>query len=155
MTGTPTYRSWDHMKQRCLNPNNDRYNDYGGRGIKVCERWLSFDNFLADMGERPDGTTIDRIDTDGDYTPDNCRWATTSAQQSNRLLHKRIGIGSNIRILAETASMPYGRMQGRLYRGWPLKMAITEPFSQGKDLIDPRVRAALKKQRRPKTHLKN
>jgi hypothetical protein len=79
-----TYRSWDAMLQRCNNPKNTRYKYYGGRGISVCERWRLFINFLADMGERPPGTTLDRIDPNGNYEPGNCRWATQSQQIKNR-----------------------------------------------------------------------
>lgn len=85
--GTPEYRAWDGMKQRCGNPNYHRFDEYGGRGIKVCDRWLKFENFLADMGEKPrDGQrwSIDRIDNDGNYEPGNCRWATVSTQNRNR-----------------------------------------------------------------------
>lgn len=78
------YRSWVMMKQRCQNPNATGYFRYGGRGITVCDRWQSFDSFAADMGPRPAGTSLDRIDNGGNYTPRNCRWATKSIQQQNR-----------------------------------------------------------------------
>src|SRR5262245_9769273 len=81
---SPTYRSWDNMLSRCLNPNSTYYYDYGGRGITVCKRWLNFENFLADMGERPKGMTLDRINGDGNYRPSNCRWATPKEQAANR-----------------------------------------------------------------------
>lgn len=82
--GTPTYQSWGSMIQRCTNPNTRAYKNYGGRGITVCSDWLDFTVFLRDMGERPIGMSLDRIDPDGDYTPDNCRWASAATQARNQ-----------------------------------------------------------------------
>lgn len=82
---TREFRTWDAMRQRCLNPKDQKYKDYGGRGIKICQRWLdSFENFLADMGPKPKGLSIDRRDNDGNYTPKNCRWATPLQQRHNQ-----------------------------------------------------------------------
>jgi len=85
MTGTTTYNIWRSMTKRCRDSNSSCYNCYGGRGIRVCERWKSsFENFLEDMGERPEGLQIDRIDNDGNYEPSNCRWVTPKVNANNR-----------------------------------------------------------------------
>jgi hypothetical protein len=82
--GTPENRVWASMRDRCRNPNASGFRHYGGRGITVCERWNSFENFLADMGPRPQGSSLDRIEVNGNYEPGNCRWATPAQQAINR-----------------------------------------------------------------------
>lgn len=83
-SGTGAYRSWEHMKSRCNNNKSTKYNDYGGRGIKVCPEWDSFINFYNDMGDRPEGMELDRIDVNGNYCKENCRWIRPSANMNNR-----------------------------------------------------------------------
>jgi hypothetical protein len=97
--GTPIYRTWQAMLSRCRNSNLPYYKNYGGRGIKVCERWSEFKNFAEDMGERPPGMSIDRVDTNGDYCPENCRWADVATQNANKrdsLIRIRAVIDSTI-----------------------------------------------------------
>ena len=103
MSRTPTHESWRSMKQRCNNPRSTAYRNYGGRGITVCERWNSFENFLADMGEQPDGMQIERIHNDLGYAPGNCRWATRKEQHRNKRSNRMITFKSETLPLAAWA----------------------------------------------------
>lgn len=128
LTQSRAYHSWVGLKERCLNRNNPKYELYGGRGIKVCERWLnSFENFFQDMGHPPDGFSLDRIDVNGDYRPENCRWANNVTQSNNRRTNKMVPYGERQVTLAE-----YERLTGlsqdalhlRLKRGWSMTDAL-------------------------------
>lgn len=110
-----TYRSWHHAVQRCANTRLPRYADYGGRGISMCDRWTKFENFLADMGERPAGMSLDRIDNDGNYEPGNCRWATPREQAANQREKKnRVRVeGKTIHEWATVLGISYGTAHAR------------------------------------------
>lgn len=97
------YHTWSTMRGRCSNPTNPKYPDYGGRGITVCDRWQTFANFIADMGEPPPGMSLDRIDVNGPYSPGNCRWATQRTQQNNRRNTRLFEYGGELVPLAELA----------------------------------------------------
>lgn len=123
------YRSWKDMRSRCGNPNDSDYASYGGRGIRVCERWSGFAAFLADMGERPAGQTIDRRDVDGDYTPDNCRWATAKTQANNKTTSHRIEIDGVERTLQEWSEhfgVESSKVRWRLKQDWSPKQAFSQ-----------------------------
>ena len=93
LSETSEYHVWENMLQRCKNPRTTKYKYYGGRGIKVCERWLKFINFYSDMGKRPEGLTLERINNDKGYSLDNCKWATCSEQARNQKINMRNSLG--------------------------------------------------------------
>lgn len=126
-----TYKTWEGMRSRCNNPNNARYHRYGGRGIKICERWNVFRNFINDMGERPDKMTLDRIDNDGDYGPENCRWATMREQYRTRGTSRNIsayGVTLPIHEWENNLEIGRGRVSYRLDKlGWGVEEALFTP----------------------------
>lgn len=127
---SPTYLSWVHMKNRCTNPSFNQYHRYGGRGITFDPRWSTFENFLADMGERPDGTSLDRLNNDCSYHKDNCRWATKEDQANNRSSNRNITIAGETRTLAQWTrhfGISTATVRDRQAKGWPLKRALKTP----------------------------
>lgn len=129
MAGTPTYASWEAMKTRCTNPNSDTFADYGGRGVTICERWLDFANFLADMGERPAGKTLDRWPNPaGNYEPGNCRWATKEEQQRNTTANVLVTFNGETLTQTEWASrqgIKQTTLSYRLRHGWSALEALS------------------------------
>lgn len=118
-----TYKIWVVMRTRCNNPNFPKYPRYGGRGIRVCERWDRFENFLADMGERPAGMSIDRIDNDGDYCPENCKWSTNKEQSRNQRWTVRLTYNGETKTRQEWCEIhgiKLSTFRHRLSRGWTL-----------------------------------
>jgi hypothetical protein len=120
------------MIQRCTNNNREGYSNYGGRGITVCTKWLKFENFLKDMGDRPKGSriTIDREDNDGNYEPNNCRWLSNKKNQRNKkstVFVEWEGKKIAVTELEEQQGFPRGIIYKRLKLGWPLEKAVTQP----------------------------
>lgn len=126
---TPEYRAWQEMKRRCLAAHRPKFDMYGGRGIAVCARWLdSFEDFLADMGPRPSTRhSLERKNNDGDYTPDNCKWATRKEQIENRRCSRKLTVGSRTLSLdawSKETGTSYSTIHSRLKRGWPPEEAL-------------------------------
>lgn len=127
--GSKEFRAWRSMRQRCYQETQHNYHRYGGRGIRVCERWLEcFENFLADMGTAPSPChSIDRIDNDGDYEPGNCRWATSREQQRNRCNSRLLTFGGVTQTMAQWADqtgLSYAAIKCRLRRGRTVEEAL-------------------------------
>ena len=130
--GTLTYARWKSMMQRCTDPKADNFKHYGGAGIAVCERWQDFPSFLTDMGECPGREmTLDRIKSDRDYEPSNCRWATRAEQNRNRPNHAVMlthdGVARSLTDWARSAGLPPNTLRMRLKIGWTLSQALTTP----------------------------
>lgn len=127
LAGTPTYDAWAHAKRRCENPKDAAWHHYGGRGISMCANWSeSFAAFLADVGERPPGTTLDRIENDGGYEPGNVRWTDRTTQANNTRLTRRDESGQPWSDLAVSNGIKRRSFAARVQRGWgPLKAATT------------------------------
>lgn len=127
MSETKIFRIWNSMIQRCTNSNDKNYKNYGKRGIKVCERWLKFENFYEDMGEPEEGMSLDRTDNDGNYCPENCKWSTRKEQQRNQRTNKYLTINGETKILAEWAEISgtkYNTIQSRLRYGWTSEESV-------------------------------
>lgn len=128
MSGTRINRIWKNMKTRCNNPNADNYRFYGGRGIAVCERWNSFDNFFADMGQPPtDNHTLDRIDPNGNYEPSNCRWLTIEKQQRNKRSNVFLTFKGKTMCVSEWADelgLKSATIYQRIRRGLPIEKIL-------------------------------
>jgi len=130
MTKSATYASWRSMLSRCNNKNAPDYDRYGGRGITVCERWNSFENFLADMSERPSGKTLDRKDNEGNYEPSNCRWATRIEQGCNTRGNVNLTFNGQTNCLAEWArvtGIKEKAIRDRFNDGWTAERILTTP----------------------------
>lgn len=126
----PTYYTWIRMRSRCNNPNERQYKHYGGRGIKICQRWESYANFFEDMGERPGNKlSLDRIDVNGDYCKENCRWTTWDVQLNNKRTNKSHtfnGKTMNQSQWAREVGIGFDTLSWRLRHGWSLERALTE-----------------------------
>ena len=130
MTASSTYIVWHNLKARCSNPNEDSYHRYGGRGISYDPEWEKFENFLADMGEKPAGLSLDRIDNNGNYCKANCRWVSMKVQSSNTSKSVRVlfaGKEYTLQELADMSGQTKGQLAQRLRNSWPLEEAVHLP----------------------------
>lgn len=131
-TMTRSYKSWETMMRRCYNPRSNRYRNYGGRGIGVCKKWHDFNGFFCDMGERPVTHQLDRIDVNGDYCPENCRWTNSKLQARNKTNNHLITAFNKTKILAEWArefKIASSALSWRIKAGWNTEDAISLPVN--------------------------
>jgi hypothetical protein len=132
------YNAWMNMRDRCLNQNRPSYVYYGGRGITICDRWLdSFENFLADMGEPPDGYELERVNNELGYSPENCVWANRKTQCRNTRSNRLVTYKGETRCIAEWSeilNMKYGTLRGRLDNNWTIERAFEKPVATHKIL---------------------
>jgi hypothetical protein len=129
----PVYKVWHAMLTRCRSPKDPAYRDYGGRGITVCVRWRDFAAFRADMGPRPRGGTLERIDVNGDYEPTNCRWASPREQANNRRTNRTLTLRGRSMTVAQWARELGASKTGLLHRlkaGWSVEETLTTPFDR-------------------------
>lgn len=136
---TPEYTSWESMKQRCNNPNNKHYKNYGGRGIKFCKEWNIFDKFLLDMGYRPGKKySLDRIDVNGDYYKENCKWSDRYTQDRNRrnsVYLKYKGKNYILQDLANLVNLNQQTIQKRLKKGMSVEEAVSKQYKYTKNVV--------------------
>lgn len=134
MSSKLIYKRWTNMIQRCTNPKHPKYPNYGGRGIRVCKRWLeSFEAYYADMGDPPPGSSIDRKDNDGDYEPTNCYWAGDVDQANNRTSNRIVEYEGSFYTLTQLANLTgvnYGTLWDRLDKGWSVTSAAEKPKTE-------------------------
>lgn len=134
LSKTSEYAIWGKMLERCKNPKTEHYDRYGGRGIRVCERWTEFENFYADLGKRPSAKhEIDRIDNNGNYEPTNCRWVTKKQNARNRYTNRTVefnGLTLCLSEWGERTGIRASTIQERLSAGWSIADTLTRPIKQ-------------------------
>ena len=130
MSKTRVFKIWVGMLSRCNNAKTPNYKNYGGRGIKVCDRWASFENFFADMGHPPEGFEIDRQDNDGNYEPSNCQWLSVKENSRNRRTNRNLTLGATTKCITDWAKdlgITHQAINRRIdVLGWPVERALTE-----------------------------
>lgn len=149
-TNSRAYVAWENMIARCTNPKHPSYKNYGARGVKICERWMKFTNFYADMGDPPDGMSLDRIDNEGGYCPENCRWANTKVQAYNKRTTILLEIDGETKTLLEWSEHPECTVSPQLIRdrliekNWapedavflPKMTTLVEAFGETKTILE-------------------